>query len=169
MDLPSGSAAKAEESLKLALSKRPLVVLDNVDSPAGWLEDFLCRVATGVRMSCRRLYTNAEEVYFTPNAGLIVTSRDPHFRREDVARRLIPLRFQAIPEAGRRAETELRAEVAARRGRIWADLLAELARLQDAWTAIRAELRSSHSLADFRSSAKPSRGPPAAIPRTGVA
>ena len=43
IDLPSGDAAKAEESIKLALCKRPLVVIDNVDSPAAWLEDFLCR------------------------------------------------------------------------------------------------------------------------------
>src|SRR5436190_6421552 len=98
MDLPSGDAAKAEESLKIALCKRPLVVIDNVDSPAAFLEDFLCRYATGVRMSRRRLYTNAEEVHFVPRAGLIVTSRDPHFRREDVARRLLPIRFQLIPD-----------------------------------------------------------------------
>ncbi len=149
MDLPSGDAAKAEESIKLALAKRPLVVIDNVDSLSPWLEDFLCRVATGVRMSRRRLYTNAEEIHFTPRAGLIITSRDPHFRREDVARRLLPLRFQVIPAEERRSETAIRAEVDARRAKVWADVLGALARLQDAWPKVKEALKPSHSLADF--------------------
>ncbi len=149
MDLPAGDSAKAEESLKLALYKRPLVVIDNVDSPSRWLEDFLARVATWVRMSRRKLYTDAEEVHFTPRAGLIITSRDPHFRREDVARRLLPLRFQGIREEQRRTETELRAEVDARRMGILTDILTILGRIQDTWPQLQGKLRSSHSLADF--------------------
>jgi hypothetical protein len=149
VDLPAGDATKAEESLKLALWKRPLVVIDNVDSPAPWLEDFLCRVATGVRMSRRRLYTNAEEVHFTPRAGLVITSRDPHFRREDVARRLLPIRFHPIPSDQRRSETEMRADLDARRAAIWADVLTEIARVQDAWPSVKGTLKPSHSLADF--------------------
>ncbi len=149
LDLPSGDTRKAEETLTLAVWKRPLVVLDNVDSPAPWLEDFLCRLATGVRMSRRRLYTNSEEVHFTPRAGLIITSRNPHFRREDVARRLLPLRFQPIASEHRLTEAELRSEVETRRAGIWADVLAALARLQDAWPRVRDRLKPSHSLADF--------------------
>lgn len=149
MDLPSGDAAKAEESIKLALCKRPLVVIDNVDSPTPWLEDFVCRVATGVRMSRRRLYTNAEEVHFIPRAGLIITSRDPHFRREDVARRLIPIRFKSILEDDRRSETDIRADIDRRRAGIWGDVLTDLAGLQDAWPALKGTLRPTHSLADF--------------------
>jgi hypothetical protein len=148
-DLPPGDSTKAEESLKLALCKRPLVVLDNVDSPARWLEDFLCRVATGVRMSRRRLYTNAEEVHFTPRAGLIITSRDPHFRRDDVARRLLPIQFRSIAPDERRSETTLRAEGDARRARIWADALTALAQIQDGWPSARGHVSPSHSLADF--------------------
>lgn len=149
MDLPSGDATKAEESLKLALCKRPLVILDNVDSPSPWLEDFICRVATGVRMSRRRLYTDAEEVCFTPQAGFIITSRDPHVRREDVARRLLPLRFQLLSEDQRRCETDLREEVDKRRAGIWADVLEVIARVQDAWPNLNGGLKSHHSLADF--------------------
>ncbi len=149
MGLSSGNSATAEHSLTLALYKRPIVVIDNVDSPTPWLEDFLCRAATGVRMSRRRLYTDSEEVHFTPRAGLIITSRDPHFRREDVARRLLPIRFQAIPEEMRRTETEIRAEVDLRRPRILADVLVALARVQDAWPTFKGVLTASHSLADF--------------------
>ncbi len=149
LDLPSGDTRKAEETLTLAVWKRPLVILDNVDSPAPWLEDFLCRLATGVRMSRRRLYTNTEEVHFTPRAGLIITSRNPHFRREDVARRLLPLRFQPILSEERLSEAELRREVETRRAGIWADMLAALARLQDAWPRVRDRLKPSHSMADF--------------------
>jgi hypothetical protein len=149
MDLPSGDATKAEESIKLALCKRPLVVIDNVDSPAPWLEDFLCRYATGVRMSRRRLYTDAEEVHFLPRAGLIITSREPHFRREDVARRLLPIRFRLIPDGERRTETSLRQDLDARRARIWGDVLTKLAAIQDAWPTVSSGISPSHSLADF--------------------
>ncbi len=149
LDLPSGDARRAEETVTLAVWKRPLVVLDNVDSPAPWLEDFLCRLATGVRMSRRRLYTNTEEVHFTPRAGLIITSRNPYFRREDVARRLLPLCFQPIPSEDRLSEAQLRRDVETRRAGIWADVLAALARLQDTWHGVRGALKPSHSLADF--------------------
>jgi hypothetical protein len=65
MDLPTGQPAKAEESIKLELCKRPLVVLDNVDLSPRWLDDFLCRYATGVRMSRRRLYTDSDQVHLS--------------------------------------------------------------------------------------------------------
>ena len=149
MDLPTGQPAKAEESIKLELCKRPLVVLDNVDLSPRWLDDFLCRYATGVRMSRRRLYTDSEQVHFTPKAGLIVTSRTPKFRREDVGRRILPIQCSVIPLQLRKGETVLRSEVEARRNAIWGDVLAILARFQDTWSVSATHQRPDHSLADF--------------------
>ena len=149
IDLATGQAAKAEESIKLELCKRPLVVLDNLDMSPKWLDDFLCRFATGVRMSRRRLYTDSEQIHFTPKAGLIINSRTPKFRREDVARRILPIQCSVLPLHLRKGETVLRAEVEARRSAIWADVLAILARFQDAWSVTATYEQPNHSLADF--------------------
>jgi hypothetical protein len=149
MDLPIGQPAKAEESIKLELCKRPLVVLDNVDMSPRWLDDFLCRFATGVRMSRRRLYTDSEQIHFTPKAGLIVTSRTPNFRREDVGRRILPIQCSVIPLHLRKGETVLRSQVEARRNAIWGDVLAILARFQDGWSITATHQQPNHSLADF--------------------
>jgi hypothetical protein len=149
MDLPIGQPAKAEESIKLELCKRPLVVLDNVDMSPRWLDDFLCRYATGVRMSRRRLYTDSEQIHFTPKAGLILTSRTPRFRREDVGRRILPIQCSVIPFQLRKGETVLRSAVEGKRNAIWADVLAILAKFQDAWTVSATDQHPDHSLADF--------------------
>jgi hypothetical protein len=146
MGLPT---TKAEESLKLALWKRPLMVLDNVDSSPAWLMDFLCRYSTGERMSCRKLYTNHEEVHFTPRAGLILTSRTPHFRRADVGRRLLPVHFKGLSLEQRLGETAMRKDIADRRPAIWADVLATLGKVQDLWPSIAGQVKPSHSLSDF--------------------
>ena len=150
MDLPTGQPGEAEKSVTLELCKRPLVVLDNVDSYNRWLEDFLCRYATGVRMSRRRLYTDSDQIHFVPKAGLILTSRTPRFRREDVARRILPIQFNVLPLKSRRRETLLRSEVQAKRNAIWGDILGLLAKFQDASLANNGqEAEADHSLADF--------------------
>ncbi len=147
--LAAGGAQKAEEALKIALYKRPLVVLDNIDSPTNWMKDVMCRVSTGERVSVRKLYTDADEVFFTPRGGLIITSIDPYFRRGDVARRVLPISFRELPDVERLEETKIRKEIAARSGRIWADVLSELGQIQDAWPKLQKKLKPSHSLTDF--------------------
>lgn len=67
------------------------VALDNVDTCSKWLEDRLAVSATGGRVTKRELHTTNRLVSFPIRAFLGITSRTPHFRREDVADRLLPI------------------------------------------------------------------------------
>jgi hypothetical protein len=59
----------------------------------------------------------------------MLTSRDPHFQRPDVAQRLLPFYLQEINEY--LDEPSIFRELATRRNAIWGDLLSELAEVQD--------------------------------------
>jgi hypothetical protein len=75
----------------VATTNERLVAFDNVDSLSKWLEDKLAGCATGATITRRRLYTENEQETFTVTARIVLTSRTPRFRREDVAERLIIL------------------------------------------------------------------------------
>lgn len=72
-----------------ALSNWGFIALDNVDHPVSWLEDALAKVATRGVYRMRKLYTNAEEADVKIQSFVALTSRDPHFRRDDVVDRLL--------------------------------------------------------------------------------
>ena len=84
----------------------------------------------------RKLYTTNEEESHRPRAKLMLSSRDPRFRRPDVAERLLPLRF-ARPEAYD-DESKIFNELAERHPAIWGALLAEAARIADALPTVSA-------------------------------
>ncbi|AEA46744.1 CHC2 zinc finger domain-containing protein [Archaeoglobus veneficus] len=81
---PSG-----ERDFVAALANWGFIALDNVDSPVSWLEDALAKVATRGVHRMRKLFTNAEEVDVPIRSFVALSSRDPHFRRDDVADRLL--------------------------------------------------------------------------------
>lgn len=86
-----------------AITKELFVVVDNADRPIPWLEDKLAMVATGGSLKRRQLFTTNLLVEFPITSFLGITSRTPHFRREDVADRLLPMRVDRltafVPEA----------------------------------------------------------------------
>ena len=73
----------------------------------------------------RRLYSNNEMVSYEPRAILIISLREPHFTRGDVAERLLPLYCERpehfVPEP------IIFDELARRRGAIIGDLRKSLA------------------------------------------
>jgi hypothetical protein len=77
-----------------SLTSDYLVVADNADRPIKWLPDKLAVVATGGTIKRREYYTTNKEVEFPIKAWLAITSRTPHFRREDVADRLLPFQIR---------------------------------------------------------------------------
>jgi hypothetical protein len=121
----SGFRRDREDHFVAAICNGTVAVWDNADARISWLEDALARYATGEVFRMRRLYTTNEEVRYRPRAVLMLTSRDPHFRRADVAERLMPLTLgrleQFIPE--QRMLSDLRE----RRPRIWGDLFSHAA------------------------------------------
>ncbi|TKJ41189.1 hypothetical protein CEE37_05860 [candidate division LCP-89 bacterium B3_LCP] len=89
------------------VSNMAFAPLDNVDSPNKWLEDALATSATGANYSVRKLYTTNTMVEFPLNAIIALASHNPHFRRSDVADRLLVLRLERIPKNAFIAASEL--------------------------------------------------------------
>jgi hypothetical protein len=85
--------------------------------------------ATGQRYRLRRLYTTNEEVSYDPRASILITSRDPHFNRSDVAERLLPFYFERPTLY--RPEPSIFAELTKRRNGIWGEVFAQLAAIAD--------------------------------------
>jgi hypothetical protein len=89
----TGLRKEKEDAFIAAICNRTIVGFDNADSRIPWLEDALAVYATGQRYRLRRFYTTNEEVSYDPRASIVITSRDPHFNRADVAERLLPFHF----------------------------------------------------------------------------
>jgi hypothetical protein len=142
------SAERGEEDLQLTLMNQPFVLLDNVDTDIPWLNDFLATYATGARPTRRKHYENTTLVYYEYRGRLCVTSRKAAFNRMDVASRTIPFRFMPITPGERKTEPEILKPILAKRGVVWAGILQEIARLQDALPNLPAA-PTSVRLADF--------------------
>ena len=92
----SGLRTDKEDAFVASITNRIFYSIDNADSRVTWLEDALARYATGETFRLRRLYSTNEEVSYKPRAILMLTSRDPHFRRPDVAERLLIMRLNRL-------------------------------------------------------------------------
>jgi energy-coupling factor transporter ATP-binding protein EcfA2 len=90
------------KDLDAALTSQPFVVIDNADRAMPWLDDKLAIAATGGSIKRRILYTTNKLAEFPIVAWVGITSRTPHFRREDVADRLLLInveRFDSFTSA----------------------------------------------------------------------
>jgi hypothetical protein len=130
----TGLRRDREDAFVAAVCNRVTVGLDNADSRIAWLEDSLAAYATGNRYQLRRLYTTNEEVSFSPRAILMLSSRDPQFRRPDIAERLLPL-FCKRPEAYQ-PEEALYSGLTERRGQIMGELLSRVGAIADSLASI---------------------------------
>jgi hypothetical protein len=128
--------ADREDNFVAAVTNRLVCGLDNADTRVKWLEDALATYATRQRYQMRKLYTTNDEVSYRPRAFLMLSSRDPHFRRPDVAQRLLPFYFECLDSY--REESSIFDELERRRGRIWGAFLGYLGRLADAIPDIQA-------------------------------
>lgn len=129
-----------------AVSNRTFVGFDNADTRVDWMSDQLARYATGQRFQIRKLYSNNEEITFATRASILVTSRDPHFNRADVAERLLPLWFKRPKEYS--DELEIFEQLARRRNCIWGELLVCAARVVDTLD-LSIPIRLKFRMADF--------------------
>lgn len=115
---------RGEQAFIAAVCNKPFCAFDNADAPINWLPEQLATFATGQHFELRKLYTTNELVIYRPLSQLILTSRDPYFRRPDVAERLLLCRVSRpdqFVEEGR-----LLAEMVAQRDDIMSDLLDSL-------------------------------------------
>jgi hypothetical protein len=125
----TGLRKDKEDAFVAAVCNRVIVGFDNADSRLPWLEDALAVYATGQRYRLRRLYTTNDEVAYDPRASILITSRDPHFNRPDVAERILPFHFGRPRKY--RPEPAIFHELDRRRNAIWGKLFAHLAVIAD--------------------------------------
>ena len=104
---------------------------DNQDSkPLGresWIEDFLATLSTGFHVKRRKLYTNDETWQKEPRGIPAITSRTPHFRRDDVADRLLILELERRTSFP--IEPELVSNIEEHRNQLWTLILKELQKI----------------------------------------
>lgn len=78
------------------LSENSYVVFDNLDSSIYQFMDAFCAAATGAEISSRKLFTDREEIKLKPHVFIVITSREPKFRRDDFVDRLILLNTELV-------------------------------------------------------------------------
>ncbi len=105
----TGIRKDGENDFFVAITNSPFCAFDNVDAYIPWLEDALATSATGMKIVKRVLYETNRAVSSEPRCFIALTARTPHFRRDDVAELVIPLRLGRLPT--KRPENELLKEV----------------------------------------------------------
>jgi hypothetical protein len=107
----------------------PIALFDNLDERISWLPYSLSRLATGVTISRRQLYTTNDQVEFPGVSWLGITARSVDFMRDqpDLPDRTLVLKLGRLVE--RKAEEELLCDVEVHRNAIWSELLEELNRI----------------------------------------
>jgi hypothetical protein len=110
-----------------AVTGDAFVAIDNADADVKWLDDKLAVVATGGTLKRRAYYTTNNLVEFPITAFVGITSRTPHFRREDVADRLLLFHIEKLHPY--EAEATLLARLLAQRNTLMTELVGELQRV----------------------------------------
>lgn len=77
------------KNLITLITNNYLIVLDNMDSPTTQINDTLARISTGQVVMVRDYYTTNTQVEYDVKCYVALTSRKPHFTRDDVADRLV--------------------------------------------------------------------------------
>jgi hypothetical protein len=110
---------------QVALLENYYIVLDNVDSIVrSPVTDALCRAATGERIAKRKLYTDSDELKARPRVFLVITSRDPRFKRDDLVDRLIIFNTKKV--ANPRSRSFLFKQILDARPALWQEILVNL-------------------------------------------
>ena len=87
----TGLEREREDAFVAAITNNYIVIFDNVDGKMAWVNDRLATAASGSLILRRRLYTTNEVAIYQPKCFIGLTSRDPRFKRDDVADRLVIL------------------------------------------------------------------------------
>ncbi|MGH7111384.1 MAG: hypothetical protein ACREFK_13280, partial [Stellaceae bacterium] len=120
---PDSSPPRDEVGLCAMARNSWVCAFDNVSSLPGWLEDALCRLATGGGVRGRALYTNADEFKFFLKRPLLTTGIPKLTRKGDLAARLIYITMPIISATERKTEAALEASIAERHARILGALI----------------------------------------------
>jgi putative DNA primase/helicase len=129
---PNGTVVKIptkEEDFDATLQNSRFMWLDNVDSYKDWLMDALACTATGMAIVKRELYTTSKLSRFIPHCWMGITTRDPKFRRDDVADRCLLFHMDRLTDAQRLPEHEILGAIDDRREALYVEYLHDLNRI----------------------------------------
>jgi len=90
--------SKDPRDFDAAVTNSHFLAIDNADAKCHWLDDRLAVVATGGSLKLRQFFTTNKLVEFPTCCFVALTSRTPHFRRDDVADRLLIIRVMRFTE-----------------------------------------------------------------------
>ena len=112
------------KNLITLITNNYFVVIDNLDSPTTQINDALARISTGQVIKIRDYYTTNQQVDFEAKCFVALTSRKPHFTRDDVSDRLICIflkRFESFE-----SENKLKANTSKKRDEIMSYIISQL-------------------------------------------
>lgn len=96
----------------IAAQSAHLLAFDNLREISPELADLLCVASTGGSISCRQLYTDAEQTVLNLHVALILNGIHQFVQQQDFAQRTLPLTMRPILESERKSEEELAAGLA---------------------------------------------------------
>ena len=94
-----GITREGEADFYVSITHSQFCAFDNVDQRIPWLEDAIARVATGMKITKKILYTTNDQATYRPACFLAFSARTPRFRRDDVASRILTFRLEPIDKA----------------------------------------------------------------------
>ncbi|MBU2626254.1 MAG: ATP-binding protein, partial [candidate division Zixibacteria bacterium] len=140
-----------EDDFDTAATNATYLVVDNADTRKAWFLDKLAVAATGGSTQKRQLYTDNRIARFPLKCYISVTSREPRFRRDDVASRLLLMKVDRLGDQIV-SESDLRDEILSIRNQLMTEILYFV---QDALKGLREnsklKVTSSFRMADFAS------------------
>lgn len=107
------------------VSNQTLAAIDNYDDGVEWANDALAALATGASVEKRELYTTNDMRKVQPDCFLALTSRDPPFRRDDVADRCLVFRVERV-SGDFISETQYLSQIRIYRDELWSQYLDNL-------------------------------------------
>ena len=96
-DTPA-SLPKKESDIGTTARHRHLLAFDNISGLKWDISDSLCKLSTGLSVSQRSLYTNGELYQYTVTRPVILNGIPNLVNRDDMARRVISLHLDKIPD-----------------------------------------------------------------------
>ena len=113
-----------QDGFRAAICNNYIVAFDNVDGKIKWLNDDLAVAATGGNITLRELYTTNREITFSPRCFLCLNAREPQFKRDDVASRLLLFRVETLEAC--LSEYKIFENILEHRNDLWSELIRDL-------------------------------------------
>ncbi|MBK8170734.1 MAG: bifunctional DNA primase/polymerase [Sandaracinaceae bacterium] len=140
---------RSESDLMVAARTTAMLALDNLSTPREGLADSLCRIATGIGLPARQLYTDGEMHVLSARRPILINGIDELLGRTDLGDRAILLRLSPIEASKRRGEDELLREFRAVQPRILGALYGLLSRVLAVLPDVTAEKHPLPRMVDY--------------------